>query len=167
MKRPASRSSQEGMFLIEALVAIMLFVIGVLGLVGLSARALASQSDAQYRTEAANLANRIAQEAWVSVERQTGASTAARAAALADSLVTFRHNASGTDCNFSGGTSANAAVTAWATAAQAMPGATTAMQQIQVNTDAASGFNKVTVTVCWKVPTDPVPRRHVLATFVN
>jgi hypothetical protein len=40
------------------------------------------------------------------------------------------------------------------------------MQQVLVAPDAA-GFNKVTVTVCWKVPTDPVPRRHVLATFVN
>lgn len=160
------RRQQAGMFLIEALVGIMLFMIGILGLVGLSAFAIAAQSDAQYRTEAANIASQITQEAWVNVDR-TGATPQLRATALKTSLLTFRHNTSGEACNFSGNASGNTAVTGWLTSARKLPGATTAMQQILVDTDETTGFNRMTVTVCWKVPSNPVARQHVLATYVN
>ena len=79
-KPPRFQQQQKGFFLIEALVAILLFSIAVLGLVGMSAHATAAQADAQYRSLAASLANKIAQEAWVSVDRDTGANPAARAA---------------------------------------------------------------------------------------
>lgn len=166
MNKPSRRASQQGMFLIEALVSIMLFAIGILGIVGLSAYAISAQSDAQYRTEAATLANRIAQEAWLNVDRYTGADPGTRAASLRATLATFRHQTTGEDCAFSGEASPNAVVSQWREAAQRLPGATETMQQIRVDTDAA-GYNKLTVAVCWQVPADPVPRRHVLATFVN
>lgn len=155
------------MFLIEALVAIFLFAIGILGIVGVSAYAVAAQSDAQYRIEATNLAGRITQEAWLRVDRVTGNTPALRAAALKASLETFAHQTGGADCAFSGGISGEAAVTDWVTAARKLPGASAAMQQIKIDTDAATGFNKITVTVCWQVPTNPVPRKHVFAAFVN
>lgn len=155
------------MFLIECLVAILLFAIGVLGIVGLNAFAVAAQSDAEYRSEAANLAARVTQEAWLNVDRITGATRDARAASLRTALEKFRHQPSGDDCAFSGGAATAAAMTDWLADARRLPGATAAMQQVRVDTDAATGFNKVTVTVCWQVPTNPVPRRHVFAAFVN
>lgn len=158
---------QGGMFLIECLVAILLFAIGVLGIVGLNAVAVASQSDAQYRSEAANLANRVAQEAWLNVDRITGPTPVARATSLRTALEKFRHQPSGEDCAFSGTAATAAPMTGWLVDARKLPGATAAMQQVLVDTDAATGFNKVTVTVCWQVPTNPVPRRHVFAAFVN
>lgn len=158
---------QRGMFLIECLVAILLFAIGVLGIVGLNAFAVAAQSDAQYRGEAANLANRITQEAWLNVDRMTGATPLARATALRTALETFRHQPSGDDCSYSGGAATAPVMTGWIADARKLPGATAAMQQVLVDTDAATGFNKVTVTVCWQVPANPVPRRHVFAAFVN
>ena len=161
------------MFLIESLVAILLFAIGILGMVGLSAYATAAQSDAEYRTLAASLAGRVAQEAWLNVDRVTGADPVARAASLSTTLQTFRHNAAGSDCNFSGTASTNAAVIAWALKAKTagspwhLPGATESMQQILVDVDAVTGFNKLTVTVCWSTPSNPAKRQHVLVTYVN
>ena len=51
---------QGGFFLIEAMVAILIFALGILGLVAMGGTAVSSQSDAQYRTEAAGLADSIA-----------------------------------------------------------------------------------------------------------
>ncbi|MGZ5716211.1 MAG: type IV pilus modification PilV family protein, partial [Caldimonas sp.] len=57
MKKP-----QQGVMLIEALIAILIFSLGILGMVAMGGVAIAAQSDAQYRTEAANYANEIASQ---------------------------------------------------------------------------------------------------------
>ena len=63
LQRPLARStllriaSERGGFLLEALVGILIFTLGVLGLFALQARAIGYTSDAQYRGEAAYLAN--------------------------------------------------------------------------------------------------------------
>ncbi|WP_295982936.1 hypothetical protein [uncultured Variovorax sp.] len=161
---------QRGMVLIEAVVAILLFMLGVVGMVGLSAQAVATQSDAQYRTLAAQWASQIGQEAWISVSR-AGVDSAARAAAVQNALATFQHQATGDDCNFSGDAATSAVVTSWVAAVRdashgGLPGASAAMQQIRVDTT-ADGHNKMTITVCWQVPSNPVKRRHVFATLIN
>ena len=84
MKTP---SSQRGMMLIEALMAVLIFSLGILGMVGLNALAVSSQSDAQYRTEANRLATLIIGRIWVNVDRSTGTSVAA-------SLIPFNHQTS-------------------------------------------------------------------------
>ncbi|HVE50630.1 MAG TPA: hypothetical protein VNG69_13565 [Casimicrobiaceae bacterium] len=55
---------QHGGFLLEALVGILIFTLGVLGLVALQGRAIAYSSDAQYRGEAAYLANAYVAKMW-------------------------------------------------------------------------------------------------------
>lgn len=173
MSRRIRKQSQQGMFLIEALVAILLLAVGILGMVGMSTLATAAQSDAEYRTLAASVAGKIAQEAWLSVDRVTGATPADRATSLRTTLETFRHQPGGDNCAFTGDVATNPVATAWVTAATTagdpthLPGATTSMQQIRVDTDAATGFNRVTVTVCWIAPTNPAKRQHVLVTYVN
>jgi type IV pilus assembly protein PilV len=57
-------SSQRGGFLLEALVGILIFTLGVLGLVALQARAIAYTGDAQHRGEAAYLANSYISKMW-------------------------------------------------------------------------------------------------------
>lgn len=154
------------MFLIESMIAILLFSIGVLGIVGVSAYSVAAQSDAEYRTAAAALASEIAQQAWLGVDRYTGLTQELRAESLATTLAAFQNQGSGEDCKFTGGDSTHPAVVAWLAKARALPGASDAsMQQILVETGTA--FNKVTVTVCWQVPSNPAPRKHVLVTYVN
>jgi type IV pilus assembly protein PilV len=59
-----SRALQQGGFLLEALVAILIFSFGVLGLVGLQASAIEFTNDAQYRSEAAYLANSLIAQMW-------------------------------------------------------------------------------------------------------
>ena len=51
--------AQRGVFLIEALLAILIFSLGILTLVAIQTTAISAQSDAQYRSEAANLANLV------------------------------------------------------------------------------------------------------------
>lgn len=57
-------AGQRGGFLLEALVGILIFTLGVLGLVGLQARAIGYSSDAQFRGEAAYLANAYVSKMW-------------------------------------------------------------------------------------------------------
>jgi len=45
--------------LLEALIAIVIFSVGILGLVALQARAISLEQDAQYRAQAATLANQL------------------------------------------------------------------------------------------------------------
>lgn len=155
--------SQRGSFLIEALIGILIFSLGILALVGMQAAAISAQSDARYRTEASNLAQQMVNNIWLNVSRTS-------AAALQTSLTDFQHQAAGGNCNFSGTVSANALVNDWITSVTAagsgLPGATAAMQQITVNT-AAGGFNQVTITLCWLPPRAATPNRHTVVTYVN
>jgi len=45
-----SAQSQQGVFLIEALLGILIFSLGVLAMVALGTTAVSAQSDAQFRT---------------------------------------------------------------------------------------------------------------------
>src|SRR5436190_20093293 len=76
-------SVQGGFFLIEAMVAILIFALGILGLVAMGGTAVSSQSDAQYRTEAAGLADSIASEIALNITRVDESTKAATLAAFA------------------------------------------------------------------------------------
>ena len=62
--RGRSRFPQDGSALLEALVAILIFSFGVLGLVGILAASVRATNDARYRAEAANLANALIGDMW-------------------------------------------------------------------------------------------------------
>ena len=65
MNRPSSRrSTQTGAFLLEAMIAILIFALGVLGIVGLQGSAMRFTNDAQYRGEAVYLANSLMARMW-------------------------------------------------------------------------------------------------------
>jgi len=55
----------RGFSLIEVLVSMLIFSFGVLGLLGMHARAIESFSDSKYRTDAALLAESLINEIWV------------------------------------------------------------------------------------------------------
>ncbi|GAB2180553.1 hypothetical protein DLREEDagrD3_07760 [Denitratisoma sp. agr-D3] len=158
----STRQDQRGVFLLEALIGILIFSIGAITMIALQANGIAAQTDAQYRIEAANLADQILGDINLNVNRQN-------ATTLQASLAGFAHQTGGSNCNFSGAASANALVTAWVSAittdaASRLPGATSTMQQIQVDTGT---FNRVTVTLCWQSPADVQPRRHTVAAYIN
>jgi len=142
--------------LLEGLIAILIFSMGILALIGLQAIAIKNTADAKYRAEAAFLANQIIGQMW---------------ADKPGNLASYAHNptAAGGACNFGGAASANANVTAWlgdtttpGTVAGNLPGATSAKQQIAI----AAG-NVVTVTVCWQGPQEAAPHNYVMVAQIN
>jgi type IV pilus assembly protein PilV len=57
--------SQSGVMLIEALIGILIFSIGILALIGMQATAMRNTTDARYRSEASFLATQIVGQMWV------------------------------------------------------------------------------------------------------
>jgi type IV pilus assembly protein PilV len=56
---------QEGVMLIEAMIGILIFSIGILALIGMQATAVKNTTDARYRSEASFLASRIVAQIWL------------------------------------------------------------------------------------------------------
>lgn len=65
-------AAQDGSVLLEALVAILIFSFGVLGLIGILASSIRATNDARYRAEAANLANAIIGDMWATAASDLG-----------------------------------------------------------------------------------------------
>lgn len=61
----SAHASQTGVALIEVLVSILLFSLGILGLIGLQTRAISLSVDAEDRNRAALIANNIATTMWI------------------------------------------------------------------------------------------------------
>lgn len=59
-----NRTRQQGSFLLEGLIALLIFAFGILGLIGLVAGSIRASNDARYRAEAINLANAAVGEMW-------------------------------------------------------------------------------------------------------
>lgn len=126
----------QGGTLIEALVAILIFSFGIIGLVGLQATSIRTVADAKYRSDAAFFANQIIGRMW---------------AGAPGNLPNFAHRQTGGACAPTGTDSTHADVTAWLSAVNSgLPGAAASKQQILVDT----ATNLVTVTVCWQSPQD-------------
>ena len=67
LRHPTKHQTQQaGVALLEVLVAMLLFSFGILGLIGLQARAISLSTDAGDRNRAALLANEIASTMWLS-----------------------------------------------------------------------------------------------------
>jgi len=139
--RPAGMShAQRGIVLIDAMVAIIIFSIGVLGMVALQATAIKLSSDAKYRSDAAMATEQIIAQMWASDP-----------AALA--------------ANFK--SPDGATYKTWkdtvtrVTAQSGLPGASGKPPTIAVTAD-----NIVTVTVYWQAPGDSTYHNYVSTTHV-
>ena len=151
---------QHGVVILEALIAILIFSIGILGLIAMYANSTAQVGDAQYRIEAANHANQLMNEIWISADRRPDDLN------LAASIASFAYNTGGGACVFAGGPPANQFVTDLLTRVTApgtgLPGTTPAQVQVLLN---PAQNNQVQITICWQTPTDAgagVFRNHVL-----
>lgn len=60
----SSKQDQQGVAIIEALIAILIFSIGVLGIVGMQANMLKNTTDSQYRAEASYIAEQMIGTMW-------------------------------------------------------------------------------------------------------
>lgn len=132
-------SRQHGIMLLEALVGILLFSIGILASIAMLSKTIGQVSDAKYRIDASFLANEIISRIWVD---------RANLAAYA----------------YPGGTAP--ALVAWvADVNTALPGAAGANAPT-VTVDAATG--QVTVTVRWQAQAAATASNHMaIATVAN
>ncbi len=55
---------QRGSYLLDGLIALLIFAFGVLGLIGMIGGSIRASNDARYRAEAVNLANAIVGDMW-------------------------------------------------------------------------------------------------------
>jgi type IV pilus assembly protein PilV len=74
---------QTGSYLLEALIAILIFAFGVLGLIGLLGSSIRMTNDARYRSEAANLAGAMIADMWTMTAAQMDAQFGASGTKLA------------------------------------------------------------------------------------
>jgi len=125
-----SRTRQSGSMLLESLIAVLIFSMGILAIVGMQASAVKASSDAKYRSDASMVANQLIGQMWVANRTQ---------ATL--------------QANFQGGGGADGPLyTAWLTDVQAaLPGAATNPPLVTV-----SQASLVTITVFWIAPGEPV-----------
>jgi len=142
---------QRGVMLLEALMGILIFSIGILAMVAMQAQAFRASAEAKYRSDASYLANSIIGRMW----------------ADRPNLAAYKHretDTAGQICAPTGTASAKQDVTDWiARVSGDLPGATSALQQIKVDTTT----NQVTVSVCWVSPQDNQPHRHQVVAYVN
>jgi type IV pilus assembly protein PilV len=59
------KNRQSGVSLIEVMVAMTIFSFGILGMLGMHARAISTLSDLRYRTDAALLTDSLINDIWV------------------------------------------------------------------------------------------------------
>jgi type IV pilus assembly protein PilV len=60
----ANPAKQSGVMLLEALIALLIFSVGILAIVGMQASAFQDMGEAKYRTDAAFLANQVIADMW-------------------------------------------------------------------------------------------------------
>ncbi|MEO8303407.1 MAG: prepilin-type cleavage/methylation domain-containing protein [Betaproteobacteria bacterium] len=138
--RPLQRMPRQqlGSYLLEALVAILIFAFGVLGLIGLLGSSIRVTNDARYRSEASNLASAMIADMW-------------------------GMTAADIDTKFAtGGTK----LTAWtAKAAALLPSATTAVDLTQPDFSAES--RNVAVTVSWQMPGEAERHQYLMTAQIG
>ena len=146
-----AKIQQTGSVVLEALIAILIFSIGILALIGMQATAINSVADAKYRNTAGFLANQIVGTVWATRLGSVNANASNVMAATPDP--TFA-------CNPCSAANGNAYTQAWVVSgvAASLPLGTASI--------AINGAT-VTVTVGWQPPKDVIAHRHIVSSFIN
>ena len=148
-RRPSSRRGARGFSLIEVLCALLIFAIGVLGLVKLQAVSVQQASGARYRAIAA-----------------------AQAASLIGRLWTTDRSAATLQAQF-GSAAGGAGYTSWRASVEAsgLPNVAGKLPTVSFTTvpggSSATASSLATVTVFWKAPGDTGYHSHVVLAQVK
>ena len=150
------RHAQSGSFLLEALIGILIFSFGILGIVGLQAQAIRFTNDSQYRGEAIYLANTLLASMW------------------ADDRATLKAKYEGV--SGTGGAGYTAWYNTFKTGATALPGAVANPPTVLVDSAVAGAMvapsttsSAIQITVFWQLPGEPAgqaPHRYVTSGIV-
>jgi type IV pilus assembly protein PilV len=149
MNRTAPRSHQQGMSLLEGLLAVLIFSVGILALVALQSTSVRATTEAKMRADASFQASQLIARMWTD----------------ALNLTSYSYNTGNPNdqnCAFTAGGGNHAAVVKWAADVQAtLPGA---ISQVIVANDAMVS-NLVTINICW--PSGTETRKFQTVTQIN
>lgn len=137
------QNAQQGSMLLEALIAVTIFSIGLLGVIGMQASAINQTLDARYRTDAAFLANQIISQMWVDPDATNPSALVVKSTYACD------------PCTSANG---NANTQAWLAQIQgtsAVPGFLPSVTDAANQPSIAVAGTQVTVTVNWVSPQSP------------
>lgn len=135
-------NKQGGALLLEALIAILLFSLGILSLVGLQATSIANVAEAKYRADASFLANQLIGQIWVN----------------RTNLASYAYAGSGAPPGV---------LNSWVDQVKgALPGASTNLPSVVMGAG-----NQVTVTILWQRPEEKnkglAPHSYTATTTIN
>lgn len=124
------RKYQSGSMILEALISILIFSMGILAIIGLQAASVTASTDAKYRTEASLLANQLIGQMWVSNRTSTVLQNYSTTQDYANWL---------------------------ATVASRLPGVAANQPTLTVtpNVGLNTTSSLVTITIFWKLPSEP------------
>jgi len=141
MDRPPGAAAQQGVMIIEAMVAILLFALGIVAVLGLQANSIVQVTQAKYRTDASYLADQIIGKMWV--DQGTGANLT----------------------NYA--TPGYAGRTSWDTVvANSLPSGAGTIAVVPAPAGGAGG-NMVTVTITWRSPEDNLQHQYLTVANIN
>jgi type IV pilus assembly protein PilV len=156
MQGRRARRAQEGVMLLEALIGILIFSLGVLALVAMQSVSVSAVSNAKYRVEAAFYADDIIHKAWLEAFDPSKPAMLANIDAY----------------ELPGGT--NPQVFLWfnrLNSPQGLPGAGGLPATIHVENVVvplgAPATKRMTVTVRWKAPDALAPSNHVAVGYIS
>ena len=134
-------AGQRGSYLLESLIAILIFAFGILGLIGLLGSSVRVTNDARYRSEAANLANAMIADMWTMTSAKM-------------------------DTDFCAGCSK---LLAWQTKAEALlPSAAAHPITLDLTQAGLSPESRtVVVTVYWQMPGETELHQHVMSAQIG
>jgi len=133
---------QAGSYLLEALIAILIFSFGVLGLIGLLGSSIRITNDARFRSEAANLASAMIADMWTMTATQMDTEFGSSGGKLKD----------------------------WQDKAKALLPTATATVDLKEK-DLKKGLSpesrSVVVTVSWQMPGETEKHQHLMAAEIG
>lgn len=150
----SSGHAQRGIVLLESLIAILVFSLGILALVSMQAFAVNAASDAQYRSDAVQLANELIGSMWAS-DRTPATLEAAFESPGGTGYAAWRGDTSTPEEGTVLGTLPG-------TKGVATNYPTVAITQV---TDTTQPSALVTITIYWQAPTDQ--SRHSFTTITQ
>jgi len=143
--RRSLRKGQSGVMLLEALIGILIFSLGILAMVGMQTMSIKLATDSRDRAEASNLAGQLVGQMWLN-----------RAA-----LASYQYSGTGT---------APAALTTWIAQVNAsLPNAAANPPIVTIGASplGASAGTQTTVTLRWNSPTDSTVHQYVMTAYIN
>ena len=174
MSHPGLQRSQRGVFLLEVLIAIVIFAIGILAMISMQAVSVAAQNDSQYRTEAEHLIDQLTSQMRMVVTHDSATGNI-----IASSFTDFAHNPGGPLCAFDTTIQSGLPIAvAWLNSVRGLdgggnpipgkglPGVTEA--RVQILTDNSTpGINQVRVTICWQAANDKAAHSHSVVAYID